>query len=222
MAGQHTHQAQETLGLGRLEHLTVRDGHAPVSPSALDEIADHVRAILALLGEDPLRPGLVDTPHRVARALSDLTSGSFFDLDQVVNGALFEDQSNECIVVRDLEFHSLCEHHLLPFFGRAHVAYRPAGHILGLSKVGRIVAMYAQRLQVQERLTREVAEAIRRATRSSGVGVVIEAEHMCMAMRGLRKPGAVAVTTCAVGDFDDAPHLRLELLDVLPRARHGL
>lgn len=184
------------------------------------QLAAHVREILALLGEDPDRAGLIGTPGRVAKSLRALTSGYMLDLAEVVNGALYEDHYNELVLIRDVEFYSLCEHHMLPFFGRAHVAYRPVGRIVGLSKIPRILEMYARQLQVQERLTRETAEAVRAATASPAVGVVVEAEHMCIAMRGVAKPRNVTVTSCLLGDFETYPELRDELLAALQPGRN--
>jgi GTP cyclohydrolase IA len=203
------------------------DPHADLSvaPEALEDeeerearIAYHVAEILRLLGEDIARPGLIDTPRRVAKSLRDVTSGDAVAPETVIKGALFEDPYNDIVLIRDVEFFSLCEHHLLPFYGHAHVAYRPHGRILGLSKIPRLVDMYSRRLQVQERMTGQIAAAVRDATGSPGVGVVIEASHTCIAMRGIRATGSVAVTSCLLGDFEADATLRSELLSALGRS----
>ncbi len=168
-------------------------------------IAPHVTGMLRALGEDPSRDGLVRTPERVERAMRFLTSGYDTDVRTIVNGALFEEEYREMVVVKDIEVFSLCEHHLLPFFGRAHVAYLPNGRILGLSKVARVVEMFARRLQVQERMTRQVAEALDEVLAPRGVAVVIEARHLCMVMRGVEKTGSTAMTRVALGAFADQP-----------------
>jgi len=173
------------------------------------------RDLLRALGEDPTREGLVDTPHRVARSLTDLTAGYRQTLAGVVGDALYAEDYDELVLVRDIPFYSLCEHHLLPFFGTAHVAYLPDGCVIGLSKLPRIVDMYARRLQVQERLTREVAAAVETALRPRGVGVVIEAEHLCMSMRGVQKPGSRTVTSTLLGEMGRDPARRAEFLSLV-------
>ena len=178
---------------------------------------DHVRAILRTIGEDPDREGLVKTPERVARALEFLTKGYQEDPAAILNSALFSEEYSEMIVLKDLDFFSLCEHHLLPFFGRAHVAYIPNGKILGLSKVARIVDVFARRLQVQERLTDQIADAIMDVLRPTGVGVVIEAAHFCMMMRGVEKQNSRTVTSALRGIFRDDSKTRVEFL----RLAHG-
>jgi len=161
----------------------------------------HVRAILTSLGEDPAREGLVRTPERVMRAYRFFTKGYAEDPRAVIGDAMFTEDYSEMIVVKDIDFFSLCEHHLLPFFGRVHVAYLPKGHIVGISKIARLVETYARRLQVQERMTEQIASTISEVLGASGVGVVVEAEHMCMRMRGVEKPNSVVVTSSLVGVF---------------------
>jgi GTP cyclohydrolase I len=164
-------------------------------------IKDHVRAILEGLGEAPDREGLALTPERVEKALRFLTRGYSQDPCQVLNEALFTVSYDEMVIIKDIDLFSLCEHHMLPFFGKAHVAYLPDGKVVGLSKVPRLVEMFARRLQVQERLTVEIAEAIEETVKPRGVGVVIEAKHFCMIMRGVEQQNSVAVTSCMKGDF---------------------
>ncbi|MSR74421.1 MAG: GTP cyclohydrolase I FolE [Planctomycetes bacterium] len=174
-----------------------------------------VREQLQLLGEDPTREGLLKTPERVAKALHHLTSGGAVDIDALVNDALFEESAEEMIVVRDIEVYSLCEHHMLPFFGRAHVAYIPNGRIIGLSKLPRLVDAFARRLQVQERLTTQIANAVQTALNPRGVGVVIEARHLCMMMRGVEKQSSSAVTSAMLGAFRDDSKTRSEFLSLV-------
>jgi GTP cyclohydrolase I len=173
---------------------------------------------LELLGEDPGREGLLKTPQRVANALTWLTRGYGLDVRDVVGDALFEDSHSNMVMVRDIELYSLCEHHMLPFFGRAHVAYIPDGRIVGLSKLPRIVDVFARRLQVQERLTEEIAGAIEEVLQPKGVGVVIEAVHLCMAMRGVEKQNSRTITSAVRGAFRDDPKTRDEFL----RLAHGV
>jgi GTP cyclohydrolase I len=180
-------------------------------------IAGHVRAMLRALGEDPDREGLRRTPERVERSLGFLTQGYERDPVEIVNDALFAVSYDEMVIVRDIEVFSLCEHHLLPFYGKAHVAYIPDGKVLGLSKVARLVDMYARRLQVQERLTVQVAQTIQEVVKPRGVGVVIEARHFCMIMRGVEKQNSVAVTSCMLGAFRTESKTRDELLSLLRR-----
>ena len=167
---------------------------------------------LELLGEDPARPGLVRTPHRVARAMAWLTRGYQLELKDAVGQGIFPDDHDNMIMVRDIELYSLCEHHLLPFFGKAHIAYIPSGRILGLSKLPRIVDMFARRLQVQERLTGQIADAIEESVRPLGVGVVIEASHLCMMMRGVQKQNSMTITSALLGTFRDDAKTRDEFL----------
>jgi GTP cyclohydrolase I len=180
-----------------------------------DRLAALVREQLQLLGEDPDREGLVRTPERVAKAWVFLTSGYRTDLRTLVNDAIFESANDEMVLVRDIELYSLCEHHLLPFFGKAHVAYIPNGRIIGLSKIPRIVDMFARRLQVQERLTTQIAEALTSALKPRGVGVVLEARHLCMMMRGIEKQNSAAVTSAMTGAFQADQKTRLEFLSLL-------
>lgn len=160
-----------------------------------------IHDILLALGEDPAREGLLDTPERVEKSLRFLTRGYGQTLEEVVNGALFEAESDDMVIVRDIEFFSLCEHHMLPFFGKCHVGYIPNGKIIGVSKVARIVDMFARRLQVQERLTKQVSEALMNTLGAEGVGVVMEAQHLCMQMRGVEKQHSVMTTSSMVGSF---------------------
>jgi GTP cyclohydrolase I len=174
-----------------------------------------VRDILIELGEDPERDGLKKTPHRVAKALRDLTSGYREDPLEILRSALFDVDHSEIVLVRDIDFSSLCEHHMLPFLGKAHVAYLPRGKVVGLSKLARVVDTFARRLQVQERMTTQIAKALQEALDPAGVAVVIEATHMCMAVRGVRKPAAVTVTSAMFGVFRDNPATRAELMQLI-------
>ena len=185
-------------------------------------LRDHVRAILAGLGEDPEREGLQKTPERVEKALQFLTSGYSQDCKTLLNDALFTVSYDEMVLIKDIEMASLCEHHLLPFFGKAHVAYLPKGKVLGLSKIPRLVDMFARRLQVQERLTVQIAEAIDEWVKPRGVAVVIEAMHLCMIMRGVEKQHCVAVTSCMLGAFRDQQQTREEFLSLIRKPHNGL
>ena len=176
---------------------------------------DHFAAIIEAIGEDLERPGLKDTPKRAAKAFEYLTQGYNQDLDQVINGALFPSDSSEMIVVKDIELYSMCEHHMLPFIGRAHVAYIPTGKVLGLSKIAHIVDMYARRLQIQEQLTTQVAQTIMNVVDAEGVGVVIEAKHMCMMMRGVEKQNSVMKTSSMLGTFRENQSTRYEFLSLI-------
>lgn len=171
--------------------------------------------IIAALGEDLARPGLKDTPERAAKAMQFLTRGYGQTVDEIVNGALFPSDSSEMVVVRDIELYSLCEHHLLPFIGKAHVAYIPSGKVLGLSKVARIVDMFARRLQIQEQLTMEIANTVEEVTGALGVGVIIEAKHMCMMMRGVEKQNSLMTTSAMLGTFRSNPSTRTEFLSLI-------
>jgi GTP cyclohydrolase I len=175
----------------------------------------HVTAILRALGEDTARRGLLETPRRVKESLEYLTSGYRTELKAIVNGAIYEDPADEMIAVCDIEMYSLCEHHLLPFVGKAHVAYLPKGRIIGLSKIPRIVDMYARRLQVQERMTTQIAEALMHVLKPKGCGVVIEADHFCMRMRGVEKQSSYAVTSCMLGRFRSDARTRSEFLQLV-------
>jgi GTP cyclohydrolase I len=186
------------------------------------DLSPLVRDILAGLGEDPDREGLKKTPERVDKALRFLTRGYEQDPTQILNAALFTVTYDEMVVVKDIDLYSLCEHHLLPFVGKAHVAYLPNGKVVGLSKIPRLVDIYARRLQVQERLTVQIAEAIQNVVDPRGVGVIIEAEHFCMMMRGVEKQNSVAVTSCMLGAFRDQLQTREEFLALIHRRPSGL
>ena len=180
---------------------------------------DLIRQLLVALGENPDREGLVQTPRRVDQSLRALTSGYQADIDAVINGALFTVEYSEMVIVRDIDFYSLCEHHLLPFFGKCHVAYIPDGKVLGLSKIPRLVDVFARRLQVQERLTLQVAETIRDRIKPLGVAVVMEATHLCMAIRGVEKQNSVATTSAMLVIFRDDARTRHEFLELLQGRR---
>ena len=173
--------------------------------------------MLAELGEDPSREGLLDTPKRVEKALAFLTSGYAADVDATLNNALFSVDYNEMVIVRDIDFYSLCEHHLLPFIGKCHVAYIPQGRVLGLSKIPRLVDIFARRLQIQERLTNQIAETLREKVDPLGVAVVMEATHLCMAMRGVEKQNSVATTSAMLGVFREDARTRMEFLELIRR-----
>jgi GTP cyclohydrolase I len=176
---------------------------------------DAYAQIIAAIGEDPSRPGLGGTPERAAKAMQFLTRGYRQNIDEIINGALFPTTSNEMVIVKNIELYSLCEHHLLPFIGKCHVAYLPNGVVLGLSKVARIVDMFARRLQIQEQLTQQIAEAIMEKTHAKGVGVIIESQHMCMMMRGVEKQNSVMTTSCMLGGFRDRQSTRNEFLSLI-------
>jgi len=178
-------------------------------------LEQHYTAILGQLGEDVNREGLLDTPKRAAKAMQYLCKGYQQTLEEVTNGALFSSDNSEMVLVKNIELYSLCEHHMLPFIGKAHVAYLPNGKVLGLSKVARIVEMYARRLQIQENLTREIAEAMQQVTGASGVAVVIEAQHMCVMMRGVEKQNSSMVTSVMLGQFRDNAATRSEFLGLV-------
>ena len=173
---------------------------------------DAYKKIITECGEDLTRPGLLDTPKRAAKAMKFLTRGYDQNLDEVINNALFPSDSREMVIVKDIELYSMCEHHLLPFIGKAHVAYIPNGTVLGLSKVARIVDMFARRMQIQEQLTLEIAETVRNVTGAEGVGVVIEAKHMCMMMRGVEKQNSSMKTSSMLGTFRENNATRSEFL----------
>jgi GTP cyclohydrolase I len=174
-----------------------------------------VRELLASLGEDPDREGLINTPRRVEKALKFLTSGYDADIDSVLNNALFTVEYSEMVIVKDIDFYSLCEHHLLPFFGRCHVAYIPTNKVIGLSKIPRLVDVFSRRLQVQERLTSQIAETIREKIAPLGVAVVVEATHLCMSMRGVEKQNSFAVTSAMLGAFRTNARTRMEFLELI-------
>lgn len=179
----------------------------------LPAITNSVTQILQAIGEDPAREGLVRTPERVARAYQEILAGYQTDPVQLVNGALFNVDYDEMVIVKDIEYYSLCEHHMLPFFGRAHVAYVPKGRVIGLSKIPRIVDMFAHRLQVQERMTQQIAEFIQEVINPWGVGVVIEGQHLCMMMRGIKKEQAKMTTSAMLGGFRKRLETRMEFLN---------
>ncbi|MQA29666.1 MAG: GTP cyclohydrolase I FolE [Luteitalea sp.] len=174
-----------------------------------------VRELLAKLGEDPDREGLLNTPARVAKALTFLTSGYTADIDDVLNNALFTVDYSEMVIVKDIDFYSLCEHHLLPFFGKCHVAYIPSNKVIGLSKIPRLVDVFSRRLQVQERLTNQIANTILEKVAPLGVAVVVEATHLCMSMRGVEKQNSFAVTSAMLGAFRDRARTRMEFLELI-------
>ena len=182
-----------------------------------DVLAEHYGAIIKHLGEDLTRDGLQKTPQRAARAMAFLTQGYSQELKHLVNGAVFESATDEMVVVQNIELYSLCEHHLLPFNGKCHIAYLPSGKVLGLSKFARIVDMYARRLQIQENLTREIAEAVQAVTDARGVGVIIEARHMCMMMRGVEKQNSVMTSSVMLGALRDSQATRQEFLSLVTR-----
>jgi GTP cyclohydrolase I len=174
-----------------------------------------IRQLLAELGEDPTREGLLNTPKRVEKALKFLTSGYEANIDEVLNGALFTVDYNEMVIVKDIDFYSLCEHHLLPFFGKCHVAYIPTTKVIGLSKIPRLVDVFSRRLQVQERLTNQIANIILDTIHPMGVAVVMEATHLCMSMRGVEKQNSFAVTSAMLGTFHSDPRTRSEFLELI-------
>ena len=178
----------------------------------------YVYGLLKEIGEDPEREGLKRTPGRVARALAEMTSGYSVDINKIFNGAFFKADYKEMVVVRDISFYSLCEHHMLPFFGKAHIAYIPDGKIVGLSKLPRLVEAFARRLQVQERLTAQIADAIYGKLRPKGVGVVLEAQHLCMAMRGVKNVSSYAVTSSTLGVFRKDTRVRAEFFNLMKPA----
>ncbi|TVP90476.1 MAG: GTP cyclohydrolase I FolE [Pseudomonadaceae bacterium] len=182
---------------------------------SLDKLTDNYHQILCNLGEDPERGGLKDTPKRAAKAMQFLCHGYEQTLEEIVNGALFDSDNDEMVIVKDIELYSMCEHHMLPFIGKAHVAYLPQGKVIGLSKVARIVDMYARRLQIQENLTLQIANALQSVTNAKGVGVIIEAKHMCMMMRGVQKQNSVMRTSVMLGMFRESVNTRQEFLQLI-------
>ncbi|MBK5351195.1 GTP cyclohydrolase 1 [Pseudomonas fluorescens] len=180
-----------------------------------EQLSQHYQAILQGLGENVEREGLLDTPKRAAKAMQYLCNGYQKTVEELVNGALFESSNDEMVIVKDIELYSLCEHHLLPFIGKAHVAYIPSGKVLGLSKIARIVDMFARRLQIQENLTRQIAEAVQQVTNAVGVAVVIEAKHLCMMMRGVEKQNSMMTTSVMLGQLRECANTRQEFLQLI-------
>lgn len=184
-----------------------------------EKVQQLIRELLIEVGEDPDREGLVDTPARVAKAYEFLLKGYKCDLDTVINGAIFRQDSNNMIVVRDIEIYSMCEHHMLPFFGRCHIGYISKDKVFGVSKIARIVDCFARRLQIQERLTQQIARAIKDSISAEGVGVVIEAQHLCMMMRGVEKQNSVMTTSSVLGSFHDSEATRNEFMTLITKTR---
>jgi len=191
------------------------------SPLAKASTQELLRELLLRLGEDPQRDGLLRTPERMQKALEYLTKGSHEDPDQVIHGALFDVNYDEMVIVKDIEMFSMCEHHVLPFFGKVHVAYIPNGKVVGLSKIPRLVDIFARRLQIQERLTVQIAETIQNAIEPQGVGVVIEARHLCVMMRGVEKQHSSAVTSHMLGSFRNSDKTREEFLSLIRNGKNG-
>ena len=187
-------------------------------PKQGDPIAELVEALLVELGEDPRRQGLTSTPERVARAMRELTDGYGVKPEDVIADAIFDQDYDEMVVVKDIAFYSLCEHHMLPFFGHVQVGYLPKGKVVGLSKIPRLVEVYAHRLQLQEQMTKSIAEALNGTLEPMGVGVVVEARHLCMEMRGVETPGGRMITSCMLGTFRRDPRTRAEFLDLVRRS----
>lgn len=181
----------------------------------MDKMKDIIRELITEIGEDPDRDGLKQTPERVAKAWDHFSQGYRTDIQEIVNGAIFEEDISEVVVVRDIEFFSICEHHLIPFFGRCHVGYLPDGKIIGLSKIPRIVDTFSQRLQVQERLTYQIADTIQNVLNPVGVAVVMEGRHLCMQMRGVEKQNSFATTSAMLGQFRDSAETRSEFLSII-------
>jgi GTP cyclohydrolase I len=201
--------------------ITIRDPQStmskPINNTSLNTMEHAYRDIISAIGEDLSRPGLLDTPLRAAKAMQFLTRGYEQDVDKVINNALFPSSSEEMVIVKNIELYSMCEHHMLPFIGKCHVAYLPNGKVLGLSKIARIVDMYARRLQIQENLTKEIAEVIIQKTDAAGAAVIIEAQHMCMMMRGVEKQNSVMTTSCMLGAFRNSQNTRNEFLSLIRR-----
>ena len=200
----------------RLEtHTAIADSTLELHAASTEDIH---RELLRRLGENPARDGLLKTPERITKAMAYLTQGYEQSATEILRGALFDVDYDEMVIVRDIEFYSLCEHHMLPFFGKAHVAYIPKGKVIGLSKVARLVDVYARRLQVQERMTREIADAIVDAINPQGVAVILEAQHLCMMMRGVEKQGSMTSTSTMLGCFRQSAQTRNEFLSLIQRS----
>jgi GTP cyclohydrolase IA len=186
-----------------------------IDDASIKVLEENVKSILNEIGEDPAREGLLRTPNRVARAYKFLTKGYDEDVEKLLNGAVFNEHYDEMVIVKDIDFYSLCEHHMLPFFGKCHIAYIPKGKIVGLSKLPRMVEMYSRRLQVQERMTREIGDMINKVLEPKGVAVVTEASHLCMMMRGVEKQNSIATTSCMLGSFKADEKTRAEFLKLI-------
>ena len=208
-------------GIRRLGQQQVEDVSENGRPADLDILQSLVTEMLVALGEKPGRNGLLKTPERMAKALAFMTQGYHRDIDHLLNGALFPIEYDEMVIVKEIDFYSLCEHHLLPFYGKVHVGYLPNKQVVGLSKIPRIVDIFARRLQVQERLTVQIAETLKSKLNAHGVGVVVEARHLCMMMRGVEKQNTVAVTSSMLGAFRSQPQTRLEFLRLIRRGSVG-
>jgi GTP cyclohydrolase I len=208
-------------GIRRRAQRQIEDVGGSGRPVDLDVLQSLVTETLLALGEKPGRNGLLKTPERVAKALAFMTQGYRRDIDQLLNGALFPIEYDEMVIVKDIDFFSLCEHHMLPFFGKVHVGYLPNKKVVGLSKIPRIVDIFARRLQVQERLTVQIAETLKSKLNANGVGVVVEARHLCMMMRGVEKQNTIAVSSSMLGAFRSQPQTRLEFLKLIRRGSVG-
>ncbi|MCE9536655.1 MAG: GTP cyclohydrolase I FolE [Nitrospirae bacterium] len=208
-------------GVNRRSQRQIEDVNGSGKPADLDVLQSLVTEMLLALGEKPGRNGLMKTPERVAKALAFMTQGYQRNIDQLLNGALFPIEYDEMVIVKDIDFFSMCEHHLLPFYGKVHVGYLPNKKVVGLSKIPRIVDTFARRLQVQERLTVQIAETLKTKLNAHGVGVVVEARHLCMMMRGVEKQNTVAVSSSMLGAFRSQPQTRLEFLKLIRRGSVG-
>jgi GTP cyclohydrolase I len=208
-------------GVKRRSQQQVEDVKGNGRPADLGVLQSLVTEMLLALGEKPSRNGLLKTPERVAKALAFMTQGYHRDIDHLLNGALFPIEYDEMVIVKDIDFFSMCEHHLLPFYGRVHVGYLPNKKVVGLSKIPRIVDAFARRLQVQERLTVQIAETLKSKLNAHGVGVVVEARHLCMMMRGVEKQNTIAVSSSMLGAFRSQPQTRLEFLKLIRRGSVG-
>ena len=208
-------------GITRRRRQQLKDVREHGGPADLNVLQSLVTEMLLALGEKPVRNGLLKTPERVAKALVFMTQGYHRDIDQLLNGALFPIEYDEMVIVKDIDFYSMCEHHLLPFYGRVHVGYLPNKKVVGLSKIPRIVDVFARRLQVQERLTVQIAETLKSKLNAHGVGVVVEARHLCMMMRGVEKQNTIAVSSSMLGAFRSQPQTRLEFLKLIRRGSVG-